>query len=88
MKQIFGGAFVVVFVGWLLYAAFAEQPCERIYRGAAPVRIAFDAVRWGGHNFLTQDSRLRLISWSISADGVTQKFLGRLFYGPSLDCRQ
>ncbi|WP_432263223.1 hypothetical protein [Cupriavidus sp. TMH.W2] len=86
MKQMFGGAFVAVLFGWLLFASFANEPCERIYRGAAPVRIAFDGVRWAGQNFLSQNSRLKLISWSISADGATQQFLGRLFYGPTHSC--
>ncbi|AZG12176.1 hypothetical protein SGO26_29050 (plasmid) [Cupriavidus metallidurans] len=86
MKQMFGGAFAAMVVGWVVYSAIAPEPCERVYRSAGPVRIAFDAVRWGGQNFLSQDSRLRLISWSITADNTTQRFLGRLFYGPTLDC--
>ncbi|WP_425953160.1 hypothetical protein [Ralstonia pseudosolanacearum] len=88
MKQMFGGAFAVIVFGWLLYSALGSEPCERMYRSAAPVRIAFDGVRWGTRNFLSQESRLKLIYWSITADDKTQKFLSRAFYGPTLSCEK
>lgn len=86
MKQMLGSALAVTAVGWMLYSAIAPEPCERVYRSAGPVRVAFDVVRWGGQNFLSQDSRLALIGWSITADNATQRLLGRLFYGPTFNC--
>lgn len=86
MKQIVGGAFVAATVGWLLYTGFADSPCERVSRSAAPVRAAFDVVRWVSRNFVSQSARLEQIEWSIEADEVTQRFSGRLLYGPALSC--
>lgn len=87
MKQMFGSFLGVLFIGWILYTVAPEEPCERVSRGALPVRVVFDFVRWAGKNYLSTDSRLDLLSWSLDADASTQSFIARLFYGPALKCK-
>ncbi|WP_080034390.1 hypothetical protein [Pseudomonas syringae] len=86
MKQMIGTLFAAVLFGWVVYSISPEAPCERVERGALPVRTAFDAVRWLGKNYLSTDARIQLLSWSIDADIMSQHFISRLFYGPELNC--
>jgi hypothetical protein len=87
MKQMLSGCFSLLLAGWVLYTIAPEAPCERVERGALPVRIAFDGVRWAGRNYLSTDARIDLLSWSLEADASTQSFISRLFYGPTLNCK-
>lgn len=86
MKQLFSSFFAVLLFGWILYTVSPEEPCERVECGALPVRVVFDAVRWAGTNYLSTDSRIDLLIWSIAADKSVQSFISRLFYGPELNC--
>lgn len=86
MKQLFGSFFAVLLFGWILYTIAPEEPCERVDRGALPVRVIFDGVRWAGKNYLSTDARIDLLSWSLTADEYTKQFISRLFYGPELKC--
>ena len=86
MKQQLVGAACVTVIAWALYVVATPNPCERVARGAAPARVTFDALRWAGQNWLSMDSRLTLLRWSIGADEATQSFLARQFYGPQHSC--
>lgn len=86
MKQLFSSFFAVLLFGWILYTVSPEEPCERVERGALPVRVVFDGVRWAGKNYLSTDARIDLLLWSMSADQSVQSFISRLFYGASLRC--
>lgn len=86
MKQLFSSFFAVLMFGWILYTVSPEEPCERVERGALPVRVVFDGVRWAGKNYLSTDARIDLLLWSLSADQSVQSFISRLFYGASLSC--
>ena len=88
MKQHLIGAACVTAIAWSLYVMATPDACERIARGAAPTRITFDAVRWAGGSWLSMDSRLTLLRWSINADQATQHFLARQFYGPQNACNK
>lgn len=78
---------VVAVAGWMFWTLSNADPCERVRRGAAPVRIAFDVIRWAGEHWLDAQDRIKLLVWSIEADGAVQNFVGHQFYGDKLQCR-
>jgi len=86
MKQLFSSFLAVLIFGWVFYTISPEEPCERVDRGAIPVRILFDGLRWAGKNYLSTDARFDLLTWSLQADQSVQGFISHLFYGPSLQC--
>ena len=86
MKQAIGGAAVLAGVAWLLFVFTTPEPCERIQRAASPVRISFDVARWAAKNWLSTESRIDMIRWSLSADAATQRFMTRQFYGEGAQC--
>ncbi len=86
MKQAIGGGLAVVCVAWLLYVFTTPEPCERVSRGASPVRVTADIARWGAKNWLSQEGRLDMIRWSIQADQAVQSFLTHQFYGEGAQC--
>ncbi|AQH06030.1 hypothetical protein A9R05_44615 (plasmid) [Burkholderia sp. KK1] len=87
MKDMMGKAAIVATVGWLVWTGFANTPCERVYRSAAPVRASFDVLRWVSKNFISSEAKLDQIEWSIEADAVTQRYTGQLLYGSSFSPR-
>lgn len=86
MKQAIGGGLAVIGIAWLLYVFTTPEPCERVSRGAAPVRVTGDVARWAAKNWLSQDGRLDMIRWSIQADQAVQSFLTHQFYGAGAEC--
>lgn len=86
MKQAIGGALVLAGIAWLLFVFTNPEPCERIQRAASPVRASFDLARWAAKNWLSMDSRIDMIRWSLQADAATQRFLTRQFYGVGAQC--
>jgi len=77
---------VVAIAGWLFWTLSNPEPCERVRRGVAPVRMAFDMVRWTGENWLDSADRIKMVMWSIEADVSTQGFVKHHFYGDQLQC--
>ena len=86
MKQAIAGGMVVICAAWGLYVFTTTSSCERVYRGAAPVRVVGDVARWAAKNWLSTDGRLSMIRWSIEADQAVQRFLTHQFYGASVQC--
>lgn len=86
MKQAIGGATAVIGIAWMLFVFSSPNPCDRIERGAAPVRIAMDTTRWATKNWLSADARIDMIRWSLAADQSTQRFIQRQFYGSKAHC--
>ncbi|RYE66361.1 MAG: hypothetical protein EOO81_11595 [Oxalobacteraceae bacterium] len=87
MKTIIGGAASALAIGFALYVVASPDSCTRVDRGAAPVRIAMDGIRWAGHNWLSTDARLEMLKYSIHADTGTQRFLSQQFYGQPNVCK-
>jgi hypothetical protein len=86
MKGIGGGLFFVLFVGWAIYVMATPDSCTRVSRISSPVRIGFDGVRWLGQNWLSTESRLELLLWSINADTWTQEVVAQTLYGSQNQC--
>lgn len=86
MKQAIGGAAAVVGIAWMLFVFSSPNACDRIERGAAPVRIAMDTARWAAMNWLSTDARIDMLRWSINADQSTQRFIQHQFYGNEGRC--
>lgn len=80
MKNIINGAIAFGVIGWLGYTLAAPQPCERIVRAAAPVRGAMTIVREVSRNWVSDETRIDLISASIWADEQTRSIVGTTFY--------
>ncbi|WP_049820963.1 hypothetical protein [Methylibium petroleiphilum] len=86
MKQAIGGAAAVIGIAWMLFVFSSPNPCDRIERGAAPVRITMDTARWAAKNWLSTEARIDMIRWSINADQATQRFIQHQFYGSEGRC--
>lgn len=86
MKGVGGGLFFILFVGWAIYVMATPDSCTRVSRIGSPVRIAFDGVRWLGQNWLSTESRLELLLWSINADTWTQEVVAQTLYGSDNQC--
>lgn len=86
MRGLIGGTFIALCTGWIIYSMAGATECEKMYRGASPVRMGFDIVRWGTQNWLSQDSRISLLLTSVNADYATRRFLTQQFYGSSVSC--
>lgn len=84
MKQVLGGAAAVITIAWLLFVFATPESCERIKRGAAPVRATMDLSRWATNNWLSIEGRIDMLRWSLKADSATQRFLSHHFYGEQL----
>ncbi|MDD5708637.1 MAG: hypothetical protein PHR35_22195 [Kiritimatiellae bacterium] len=87
MKSL-AGVFLVVIAAWLGYVLLNSDPCERVRRGAAPVRLVFDGLRAAAAPWLkdSPSDRIRLLVWSVESDAATQKFLLFQFYDSSTAC--
>lgn len=84
MAYLKGIVFIIVLFGaWTLYAIIGSSPCERIYRGAAPVRVSMEVFSWVLHHWADSENRIWLIKTSFSIDHGFQNFLGLQFYGKS-----
>lgn len=80
MKQAIGGAIAVIGIAWLLFVFTSPDSCDRIKRGAAPVRVTMDFTRWATQNWLSIDARINMLRWSVKADEAAQSFLSNQFY--------
>lgn len=86
VKSILGMAFLVATITYLLYTLSETQPCGRVYRAAAPVRLIMQALRSGVENWAEPNQRSDILIWSFKADLATQDFLAHQFYGDALVC--
>lgn len=86
--QIAGGAAVFVTVGWLLYTTSSGDPCERVDRAAAPVRVFFDMARSGAQHWVGQETRLDLLLMSVRANEGAKKMVANHFYGNENLCQK
>ena len=86
VKSMFGMAFMVTAIFYLLYTLSATEPCERVYRSASPVRVVMQVFRLGVENWANRSQQSDFFIWSLKADIATQEFLAHQFYGEALVC--
>lgn len=80
VRTLIVGFLSIVFVGWCLWVLMATQPCERVYRMAAPVRELIHGVRLGAANWIDQADKDSMLVTQYQMDASTQRFLQRQFY--------
>lgn len=86
MKSFLAGSVVAATVAWVIYSMAGPTDCEKVNRGAAPVRAVFDVTRWATQNWFSTQDRLKLLLWSIQADDATKGFIAHQFYGATFSC--
>lgn len=81
MKNIFYSGVAIAAIGWGMWTLATPDECERIHRGSAPLRMTFDLVEAGVHNWAQDGERASLTRFADRADAGFQAFLARQFFG-------
>lgn len=84
--SLFWGSLLLMSVIWLGWTFTSQNSCERVRRGALPVRAAFDLIGWAGKHWSDPASRLDWIAEGMEWDRSFQKFLAKQFYGEPEMC--
>lgn len=86
--NLLGGAAALFLALWLSWVFVTPVDCERVRRGAAPVRTLFDFLSWGVRHWASPEDRMDLIATGMEWDLSSQRFLTKQFYGEAVDCGQ
>lgn len=83
MLKSIGLLFVLICV-WVTYAVIGSNPCVRIERAAAPVRVVLTGFQWAVNPWADADQRWMVTRWILAGDGYVQSFISRQFYNMPL----
>jgi len=86
--NLLGGAVALLLALWLSWVFVTPADCERVRRGAAPVRTLFDLLSWGVRHWASPEDRMDLIATGMAWDSSSQRFLAKQFYGDAVGCGQ
>jgi len=81
VKNILYSGVAITAIGWGMWTLATPDECERIHRGSAPLRMTFDLVEAGVHNWAHEGERNSLTRFADRADAGFQAFLARQFFG-------
>ncbi len=84
--NVLGGAAALLLALWLSWVFVTPVDCERVRRGAAPMRALFDTLSWAVRHWASPEDRMDFIATGMEWDLRSQLFLARQFYGDALDC--
>lgn len=86
--NLLGGSAALLLALWMSWVFVMPVDCERVRRGAAPVRILFDILSWGVRHWASPEDRMDLIATGMEWDLKSQRFLAMQFYGAAAGCGQ
>jgi hypothetical protein len=86
--NLLGGSAALLLALWLSWVFVTPVDCERVRRGAAPMRALFDTLSWGVRHWASPEDRMDFIATGMEWDLKSQRFLAKQFYGDALDCVQ
>ncbi len=86
--NLLGGSAALLLALWLSWVFVTPVDCERVRRGAAPVRALFDTLSWAVRHWASPEDRMDFIATGMEWDLKSQRFLAKQFYGDALDCGQ
>ncbi len=84
--NLLGGSVALLLALWLSWVFVTPVDCERIRRGAAPVRTLFDLLSWGVRHWASPEDKMDLIATGMEWDVSSRRFLVKQFYGDTVDC--
>lgn len=85
IKSLFGGAGLVLTVGWFVWVLVPQDSCERIERSGSVVRGVGNVLRDVLEPRVNRSTALDMIRWSIQADQGFKGFVANQFFR-GLDC--
>ena len=86
--NLLGGSAALMLALWLSWVFVTPVDCERVRRGAAPVRALFDGLSWGVRHWASPEDRMDLIATGMEWDVSSQRVLAKQFYGDAIVCGQ
>jgi len=87
IKSLFGGAGLVLTVGWFVWVLVPQDSCERIERSGSIVRGVGNVLRDALEPRVSRSTALDMIRWSLQADKSFKSFVANQFFS-GLDCSQ
>lgn len=86
--NLLGGAAALLLAMWLSWVFVTPLDCERVRRGAAPMRALFDTLSWAVRHWASPQDRMEFIATGMEWDLKSQRFLAKQFYGDASECGQ